>query len=141
MKTKPRKIKPRSNLKVALAFGAGLLTLLVVGGISYRFMVGSEEDDRWVEHTRETLGTLDNLLSAEASIDSSVRGFALSGNESYVESYRSSALRAEQDEAAVRKLTVDNPVQQGRLPALEALAAAKIKRAEAIIALRRAEGL
>jgi diguanylate cyclase (GGDEF)-like protein/PAS domain S-box-containing protein len=141
MKIKPRKIKPRSNLKVALAFGAGLLTLLVVGGISYRFMVGSEEDDRWVEHTRETLGTLDNLLSAEASIDSSVRGFALSGNDSYLDAYRASALRAEQDEAAVRKLTVDNPVQQGRLPALEALAAAKIKRAEAIIALRRAEGL
>jgi diguanylate cyclase (GGDEF)-like protein/PAS domain S-box-containing protein len=141
MKTKPRKIKPRSNLKVALAFGAGLLTLLVVGGISYRFMVGSEEDDRWVEHTRETLGTLDNLLSAEASIDSNVRGFALSGNDSYLDAYRASVLRAEQDEAAVRKLTVDNPVQQGRLPALEALAAAKIKRAEAIIALRRAEGL
>ncbi len=141
MKVKPRKIKPRSNLKVALAFGAGLLTLLVVGGISYRFMVGSDEDDRWVEHTRETLGTLDNLLSAEASIDSSVRGFALSGNDSYLDAYRTSALRAEQDEAAVRKLTVDNPAQQGRLPALEALAAAKIKRAEAIIALRRAEGL
>ena len=140
-KIKPRKIKPRSNWKLALAFGAGLLTLLVVGGISYRYTVGAEEDVQWVQHTSETLGTLDSLLSAEAGIDSSVRGFALSGNESYVESYRASARSAEQGEAAVRKLTVDNPVQQGRLPALEALAAAKIKRAEAVIALRRAEGL
>ena len=82
MNIEPRKTKPRSNLKVALAFGAGLLTLLVVGGISYRFMIGAEEDVRWVQHTRETLGTLDNLLSAQASIDSSVRGFALSGNDS-----------------------------------------------------------
>ncbi len=141
MNIEPRKTKPRSNLKVALAFGAGLLTLLVVGGISYRFMIGAEEDVRWVQHTRETLGTLDNLLSAQASIDSSVRGFALSGNDSYLDAYRTSALRAEQDEASVRKLTADNPAQQGRLPALEALAAAKLKRAEAIIALRRAEGL
>ena len=73
------KTRSRSNWKVALAFGAGLLTLLIVGGVSYRLMVGSDEDDRWVQHTRETLGTLDSLLSAQAGIDSSIRGFALSG--------------------------------------------------------------
>jgi diguanylate cyclase (GGDEF)-like protein/PAS domain S-box-containing protein len=135
------KIKPRSNWKLVVAFGAALLTLLVVGGISYRYMVGSEEDVQWVQHTRETLGTLDGLLSAEASIDSSIRGFALSGNDSYLASYQASVLRADQAEAAIRKLTADNPVQQARLPALEALATAKVKRAEVVIGLRRAEGL
>ena len=50
-------------------------------------------------------------------------------------------LRADQAEAAIRKLTADNPVQQVRLSALEALATAKVKRAEVVIGLRRAEGL
>ncbi len=48
------KIVSRSNWKAALAFGVALLTLLVVGGASYRFMVNSDEDVRWVQHTRET---------------------------------------------------------------------------------------
>ena len=135
------KIKPRSNWKLVVAFGAALLTLLVVGGISYRYMVGSEEDVQWVQHTRETLGTLDSLLSAEASINSNIRGFALSGNDSYLASYQASVLRADQAEAAIRKLTTDNPVQQVRLTALESLATAKVKRAEVVIGLRRTEGL
>lgn len=135
------KTRIRSNWKVALAFAAGLSTLLIVAGASYRFMVVSNEDERWVRHTQETLGALDRLLSAQAGIDSSVRGFALSGNESYLESYRADVLRADQADAVVRKLTMDNPIQQARFPALEALAAAKIKRAEVIVGLRRSEGL
>ena len=39
------------------------------------------------------------------------------------------------------QLTWDNPIQQARLPALEALAAAKIKRAGVVVGLRRSEGL
>ena len=65
----------------------------------------------------------------------------MSGNDSYLETYRAEALRADEAEAAVRKLTWDNPIQQARLPALEALAAAKIKRAEVVVGLRRSEGL
>jgi CHASE3 domain sensor protein len=65
------KTRSRSNWKVAVAFGVGLLTLLVAGEASYRVMAGSNEDDRSVQHTRETLGTLDSLLSAQAAMDSS----------------------------------------------------------------------
>jgi diguanylate cyclase (GGDEF)-like protein len=47
----------------------------------------------------------------------------------------------EQDQATVRRLTVDNPVQQRRFPILEALISEKVQRAELIIALRRTQGL
>src|SRR5664279_2483235 len=43
------------NRKVQLAFGSAILTLLVVGAISYRGMVVSGESDRWVSHTHEVL--------------------------------------------------------------------------------------
>ena len=65
----------------------------------------------------------------------------MTGKESYLESYRASILSAEQDEATVRNLTVDNPEQQRQLPALERLAAQKIQFAEMVIGLRRAKGL
>jgi PAS domain S-box-containing protein len=136
-------MKPKSLLsrKVQLAFGSAILTLLVVGAISYRGTVVSSESDRWVRHTHEVLEKLQDLLSAMQSIDSGYRGFVLTGKESYLEPYRASIVSAEQDEATVRNLTVDNPEQQRRLPVLERLAAQKIQYAETIIALRRTEGL
>ncbi len=131
------KTTSRLNRKVQLAFGSAILALLVVGAISYRGMIVSSEGDRWVSHTHEVLGRIQDLVFAIDSIESSSRGFALTGRESYLESYRASKLRVEQDQAAVRDLTVDNPEQQRQIPALESLIAQKIQRTEMVISLRR----
>jgi PAS domain S-box-containing protein len=135
------KTKSPLSRKVQLAFGSAILALLVVGAISYRGMVLSSESDRWVRHTHEVLENLQDLLLATENIKSSYRGFVLTGKESYLESYRASILSAEQDQATVRNLTVDNPEQQRQLPALERLTARKIQYAETIIALGRTKGL
>ena len=127
--------------KVQLAFGCAILTLLVVGAVSYHSMVVSRESNRWVRHTHEVIENLQDLLLAVEGIESSYGGFALTGEESYLESYHASILSAEQYEATVRNLTLDNPTQQERLPALERLAAQKIQFAEMVINLRRAKGL
>jgi len=135
------KTKSPLNRTVQLAFGSAVLTLLVVGAISYRAMVASGESDRSLRHTDEVLEQLQGLLSSMERIESSDRGFILTGEESYIESYRASRLSAEQTEAAVRNLTQDNPKQQRQLPALERLAGQKIQYSETVIALRRTKGL
>jgi PAS domain S-box-containing protein len=101
----------------------------------------SGKSDRWVRHTHEVLETLQSLVADMARIESSDRGFALTGEESYLESYRASILSAQQDEAAVRNLTKDNPKQQLQLPALEELMARKIRLGDVVISLRRAKGV
>jgi len=117
------------------------LASLVVGAISYRSVVASTESDRWVRHTHEVLEKLQNLLSAMGSIESSYRGFALTGKESYRESYRGSTFSAEQGEATVRSLTADNPKQVILIQALERLAAQKIQFGETVIGLRQTMGM
>src|SRR6266849_1595632 len=99
------------NRRVQLALGAAVLASLVVGAISYRSMVASTESNRWVRHTHEVLERLQNLLAAMRSIESSYRGFALTGKESYLESCRAGILSTEQGEATLRNLTADNPKQ------------------------------
>jgi PAS domain S-box-containing protein len=138
-----REMKTKSpvNRKVQLAFGSAILALLMVGAISYRGMVISNESDRWVRHTHEVLESLQNLLFAIQGVESSYRGFALTGNDFYIESYRASILGTEQDETTVRNLTADNPEQQRQLPALKRLAAQKIQFGEKVISLRRTIGL
>jgi PAS domain S-box-containing protein len=127
--------------KVQLAFGCAILALLVVGAISYHGIVVSGESDQWVRHTHEVLEQLHDLQSAIESVESSYRGFVLTGNESYVETYRASISSAQQDEATIGNLTVDNAVQQRQLPTLEKVMAEKIAFGESVIGLRRTAGL
>jgi PAS domain S-box-containing protein len=135
------KTTPRLDRKIQLAFGCAIVALLVVGAISYRGMLVSSESDQWVRHTHEVLEGLEDLRSARERTESSVRGFVLTGDESYLETYRVSRLKAEQFQAIVRDLTADNPAQQRQFPILEKLAAQKFQLAQLVIGLRRSQGL
>ncbi len=136
MKTKSPLIR-----RVQIGFGAAILTLLVVGAIFYRSMIESGESDQWVRHSHEVLENLQDLRSAMDNVESADRGFVLTGQESYVDSFRANRLIAEQAEATIGSLTVDNRLQQNRLPELARLMAEKIQFAEMVINLRRTQGL
>src|SRR5271156_625736 len=129
------------NRKMQLAFGSAILTLLVVGVISYHAIAISSESHLLVRHTHEVLEHLENLLSSMQNLESSARGFVLTGKESYLESYRANIARAEQEKTIVANLTVDNPIQQHEIPNLEKLAAQRIQLAETVITLRKTMGL
>ncbi len=133
--------KSSLNRKVLLAFGSAILTLVVVGVISYRGIVVSNESDHWVRHTHEVLENLQDLSLAMQSLESNYRGFALTGNESYIESYHAALSHYQEEETILRNLTVDNATQQRQFPALDRLAGRKIQFAETVIVLRRTKGL
>ena len=117
-----------------------MLALLLAGAASYRWMAVTEGSFQWVDHTNEVLRDLDNLLFSMESVESNARGFVVDEKESYLTFLDSSLTNARQSEAAVRRLTVDNPRQQTQLPGLENLMAEKIQFVEKVIAVRRAQG-
>jgi PAS domain S-box-containing protein len=129
------------NRKVQLAFGIAILSLLLIGAISYRWIAVSYESARWQQHSHEVIEDIQDLALAMGEVESSSRGFVLTGKQSDLETYRRSVLRAEQDQATIRNLTADNPAQQIHFPAIETLATERIQHADAIISLRRTQGL
>jgi diguanylate cyclase (GGDEF)-like protein/PAS domain S-box-containing protein len=129
-----------SNRKIQIGFASAMAILLVVAGLSYRSSVAASESDRWVQHTHEVLETLQGIALDERTIESSARGFIMTGDDSYLGDYHSSVLRMAQDQEAFGALTVDNPRQQDRLHDLARLALAKFQLAETITGLRRAKG-
>jgi PAS domain S-box-containing protein len=129
------------NRKVQLAFGSAILALLVVGAMSFRGMAVSIENEKWVRHTHEVLEKLQDILFSMQIIEDNYREFVITGDESFLKPYRAAAVSVEQDEAAVRALTVDNPVQQDQLPALDRLIVQKMQFSDGIIGLRRNRGL
>ena len=129
-----------SNRKVELAFASAMAILLFAAGLSYRSNVAAVESNRWVRHTYEVIGALQDLTLDMRTIESSARGFILTGNDLYLGDYRSSVLRVAQDQEAFGRLTIDNPVQQRKLPDLARLATAKVQLAERVIGIRRDQG-
>jgi PAS domain S-box-containing protein len=129
------------NRKVQLGFGAAILILLGAGVISYHALVLSNRSQGWVRHTDQVLEELQKVLSASQNIESSSRGFALTGDKSYIESFKGNISREAQAEGAIEQLTADNAAQQRRVPPLKKLLAQKIGFSEIVIDMRRAKGL
>jgi PAS domain S-box-containing protein len=129
------------NRRVQFAFACAVLTLMAVGAISYQGMIVSANSDRWVRHTDDVLENLQRLLSTIRNVESSYRGFVLTGKEPYANSYHVSVANVQLDIATIRDLTVDNPVQQNQIPVLESIAAQNSEYADAIVSLRRTKGL
>jgi PAS domain S-box-containing protein len=135
------KIKSPSSWKVQVAFGAAVAILMVLGAFSYRSVLIASDSDRWVLHTELVLRGLQELRVEMAAIQTSSRGFVLTGKETYFEAYRAATLRASWNLSTVRDLTADNLEQQLRLSALDDLIALRIRFAETVISLRRTGGL
>jgi PAS domain S-box-containing protein len=127
--------------KMQLAFASAILTLLVVGAISYLGMVLSSESDRSVRHTHEVIENLQDLLISMQRVESGYRRFALTGSEIYSESFHADMLRWQQDLTTLRSLTEDNPAQQRQFTAIDRLANQKFEFGEKVISLRRTKGL
>ena len=122
-----------SDRKVLLTLGSAIVCLMVVAIVSFRGMAVSDESAVWVRHTHSVLETLQDLLLAADGVDSNSQEYGLTGQDSYLQSYRASKQSVERDQASLRELTADNPAQQLRLAGLEWLTSQKILRAEAIL--------
>jgi PAS domain S-box-containing protein len=129
--------KPLTNWKIQLAFGIAILTLLIMGAISYHARVLSNESERWVEHTQEVLENLQGLQLAMETVKSSYREFALTGDESALGPFLNNKLSAMRYISALRNLTLDNASQQRRIADMESVAAQRIQFAEMVVSLRR----
>jgi len=105
-----------TNRTVQFAFGSAVAILLVVGGFAYRSIAVRGESERWVEHTHDVLENLQDMQFAMETVASSVRAYLLVRDEIYLERYRAARSSLERHTVAIRDLTVDNPVQQRRIP-------------------------
>jgi PAS domain S-box-containing protein len=135
------KTNPQSNRTIQLAFGSAIAVLLVVGAFSCRSIAASNESMRWVEHTRDVLKNIESMHYAMEAVASGVRGFALTGKESYLDNYRTGLSDVARYERTVHELTVDNPSQRARLLSLEKLIAERSALAEMTIEVRRTQGV
>ncbi len=93
-----------------------------------------------VEHTYEVIGALDDVLSLMKDAETGQRGFVITGEEKYLDSYNSALVVLDGRIEAVTSLTSDNANQQARIPELKFQVSERRKELAHVINLRRDSG-
>src|SRR6185295_9891683 len=97
-------IRTRVNLAFALAVGV----LLAIAAASYQSVTSLAETGQWIGHTHEVLAAIDAVASAATTAETGTRGYALTGEERFLETAESGARGAETALHRLRGLTADN---------------------------------
>jgi CHASE3 domain sensor protein len=98
------------------------------------------ENDALVEQGHQVRLQLAELLSVMEDAETGQRGYIITGNESYLEPYKSALGAIPTTVADVRKLTTDSADQQRRLANLAPVIDTKVNELKEAIDLRRAQG-
>jgi len=118
------------------------LALVAILGLSLlRSLQRAEEDNIRVAHTYRVLLAAQGLHSEVADAQSCVRGFLLSGTESYLVEYQSALDAIPETQRQLRQLTLDNREEQSSLDEMDRLIAARRRLFPLAIAYRRAHGV
>jgi methyl-accepting chemotaxis protein len=101
--------------RITVGFGTCFLALVIIGSVIYRDTQTLFEEMRWVTHTHEVIGKLDDVFGALRDQESGMRGYILTGNDEFLEVYRlgQSGLRPALDQLAT--MVDDNDSQTQRL--------------------------
>ena len=107
--------------KIGTGFLLAVLVFLIVGAVSYRTTTElvAVSDTRRV--TFELLNALDDVLSVMQDVQIGERGYALTGDESYLAPYESALGRVDTHLQDIRRLTAGNTENQRRTDTLELL--------------------
>ncbi len=122
------------NLKLPLAGGV-LGAVVFVALIVYLLWTIS-----WVEHTDRVTRNAVEVQRRSVDMETGMRGFLITGDDSFLEPYDSAQARMKTDLAALRSLVSDNQQQVDRIDRIGSLQNAWNDFAREMIALRRGGG-
>jgi CHASE3 domain sensor protein len=126
--------------KVGAGFALAGAILVVIAVVGFRTSESLIENDRWVEHTHEVRASLAELSARLEEIEGSTRGYVISGEDSFLDPYRSALDTTQRLFAQIRSLTADNASQQRRVDALAPLIDDRLAHAKHAIELRGSGG-
>jgi PAS domain S-box-containing protein len=117
------------------------LMLAAISYFSYQSTNSLKKAVEWEKHTQSVLIKLDDALLAATDVETSSRGFVLSGTDNFLEPFNAGKQNAQKALNELGGLIGDNPAQVENLNQLNRLVTDKIAKSESFIETRRAEGL
>ncbi|MBN6101635.1 CHASE3 domain-containing protein [Xanthomonas sp. CFBP 8703] len=106
---------PSISTQLAIGFGAVVLVMLVVGGISLSSQSKLNSAMEINEHTFKVLASGEEMQENALNIETGTRGYLLSGDKQHLQPFEKGQAAFEKGYANAKQLTVDNARQQARL--------------------------
>lgn len=125
---------------LVFTFALSLLGLVLVALQSYRTTVGLVDAADRLRDAERIRGAVVRLLTALLDVGAGARGFALSGDESYLETMREGAAQTRAWIAELERAGADDSSVVSGLATLRPLVAERIALADEVVALRREAG-
>jgi PAS domain S-box-containing protein len=133
--------KPESNARLGrLAHAcivAAILLTGMIGILSWRISERAAQDAAWVAHTYNVIATLELTLRNLDDVETGARGFALTGQDRFLEPYISGQNATRLNLEMLHTLTRDNPGQQLSLGVLAELARTRLEAAADLVKVRQ----
>ncbi len=126
--------------KIGMGFGLALLTLILGGVVSYRSTMRLITASDRVAHTHEVRAELEGALSGVENAETSQRGYIITGDDSYLETYEAAVSGVYQHLQHVRDLTKDDPNQQRQVASLSTSINKRLEFLKAVLDARKSEG-
>jgi signal transduction histidine kinase len=118
-----------------------LLILVCIGTLSFWSEVRNEKDREWVTHTLLVVEKLQAIRIDITQAETGQRGYMLTGEKNYLESYQAGLDKISQDMGELRYMTSDNPRQREAILRLDPLIAARLAELSGGIEVRKQSGL
>lgn len=125
---------------VWVGFRGALVALTYIGIISYWSAERQSEDAKRVGHTHRVIEKIEEVLSDVKDIETGTRGFALTGDQGFLDPYFAKLNTINNTIHDLQLLTIDNPRQQARVDSLQPIVAARLKLSAELMKLRKEKG-
>ena len=100
--------KKNTKGKIRLSFIAAILCIGFFVLITYRNMLLTESESRYIKSSVDVLLKLENILTDVQDIESGQRGFVITGNDDFLEPYYQALDNLKRDTSTLHALTADN---------------------------------
>jgi len=128
------------DLKITLGFWFAVISMLLAAGLSFSFTNKLLVSDTGTSRNQETLKEVQEVMTGLSNLQSSQRGYVITGNESLLAERATLKVTLNQDLGDVRQLTVDNPGEQQWLDQLLPLIMQRLDFGAETIRVRRQQG-
>lgn len=126
--------------RVLRGFSLAIIFSVLVGLASLLSISRLETDGELVAHTNEIIGRLERVMSLANDVETAGRGYIVTEQENYLQPYLEARGELISELNLLKALLLDNALQTQRLPELERLVVARVKRVEELVSTRNAGG-
>ena len=120
-----------------LGFFSSIVVVLGLALTSYWYFTRMIEITRWAAHARRVLYHSEQVRSFSAEIETAQKGYGLTGDELFLESYDNTILAIRAHLKELDSLTSDNPLQHDRIAKLREIVDERIRFSDEVIHIRK----